>query len=148
MQDRNKDRVSISPKYSTCLSLFFFFVYNLSFWLTVLVHVVLWLHLFLGVFIIIHGIYIFYRYVFLSHPYSIKYLWWQDHQHWGIQYKNAHIRFVQLLQARLVFRYFILLAFKKSGSFFPVILPLAFDSDSSENMYLLRRRLIQQRSAL
>lgn len=110
--------------------------------------VLLWLHFLLGTVIIVHGIYVFYRYVFLSHPYSIKHLWWQESQHWGIQYKNAHIRFVKLLQATLIFRYFILLAFKKSGNFFPIILPLAFDSDHADNIRLLRRRLIQQRSTL
>jgi len=136
----------IKPKISIVLCLFFSFIYCLSFLLLALVHLSLWFHFLLGAFLILHFIYIMRRYVFYRHPLSVRRLWCDHHDHWRIQYRDAHVRSAELFQSVIISRYFIFMAFRVPGHFFPVTLPLALDSESLESMRRLRRALLQSDS--
>lgn len=133
----------IKPKISLILCLFFFFVYSLSFIVCVFSHIPLWLHFFLGTAIILHFFYVLRRYVFYRHPLSVRCLWCDDQDHWRMQYRDAHVRSIELFQSIMVSRYLIFMSFRVPGRFFPIALPLALDSGDSESMQRLRRTLLK-----
>ncbi len=136
-----RNALLIKPRVSTLLCLFFCFIYLFSFLLIVFLPIALWLRFLVDGFVILHFIYVMRRYVFYRHPLSVKRLWCDDQDNWNIQYRDAHVRSAELLHATIISRYFVFMSFHISSRFLPVIIPLALDSEKSENMRRLRRRL-------
>lgn len=134
----------IKPRISIVLFLFFAFVYLLSFFIAAVAHMPAWLHFLVGAFMVVHFVYVMRRYVFYRHPLSVKRLWCDDHDHWKMQYRDAHVRTATLLQSVMVSRYLVFLAFRVPGRFFPVAVPLAMDSEKSESMRRLRQALVSE----
>jgi len=134
-----RNALLIKPRVSLFLCLFFCVIYTMSFLLLAWASMAIWLHFLLSAFVLLHFIYVMRRYVFYRHPLSVKRLWCDEHDDWKIQYSDAHVRTAKLLQSVMVSRYLIFLAFRLPGRLLPVTVPLALDSDESDNIRRLRQ---------
>ena len=134
----------IRPRISILLYLFFCALYIVSFLLFAYSPIPLWAHLLLSTFLILHFLYVMRRYVFYQHPLSVTRLWCDERADWKIQCRDAHVRTAKLLQSTIISRYLIFLAFRVPDHFFPITLPLALDSDNTENMRQLRRCIVSR----
>jgi hypothetical protein len=132
----------IKPQFSIFLCGFFLFVYSLGFVLCWLASMPWFFHLALPVFVIVHFAYVLRRFVLYRHPLSIQRLWCDRDGCWSLQCRDAHVRSAKLLQFTVLSRYLVLLSFKVPGRFFPMVLPLAYDSDTRQVMYALRYALL------
>ena len=132
----------IKPRISLLLCLFFCVLYTLSFLLVALSSMPRWGHLLFDVFWVLHFLYVMRRYAFYRHPLSVTRLWCDENADWKMQCRNGQVRLATLWQSTVVSRYLVFLAFRVPGRFFPVMLPLALDSDDTENMRQLRRFIV------